>query len=198
MDIVKLSPKHSDLLDKFNAECGAVGYTNNSSMAALKLVEGHDLPTDPQYWALIIDGEIASISGCHGYDGEGRILRCLFRSATLPRYQNLITGISKTHMNSVPFSMLLPQQIGWGQANGYREFYITTSHGSHDASGKMSRTHRALELLGRQGIVDFVRQEEYYWTPQTLWLINLEKYNWALRAFNNGRQNNSSTTAIQM
>jgi hypothetical protein len=183
MDIVKLSPKHSELLNKFNEECGKAGYTNNSSMAALKLVDGHDLPSDPQYWALVVNDEIASISGCHSYDDEHRILRCLFRSATLPRYQNLIPGISKTHMNSAPFSLLLPMQIGWGMMNGYHEFYITTSHGDHDTSGKMSRTHRALELLGRRGIVDFVRQEEYYYTAQTIWNLNVNEYNRALQAF---------------
>jgi len=183
MEVVKLSPKHTELLEKFNTECAGAGFTNNASMAALKLVEGHDLPSDPQYWALLVDDGIASISGCHSYDGDHRILRCLFRSATLPQYQGLIPGISKTHMNSVPFSLLLPQQIGWGLHRGYQEFYITTSHGDHDASGHMSRTHRALELLARQGIVDFVRQEEYYWTPQTLWRINISRYYEAVEAF---------------
>jgi len=157
-------------------------------MAALKLVEGHDLPSDPQYWALLVDDGIASISGCHSYDGDHRILRCLFRSATLPQYQGLIPGISKTHMNSVPFSLLLPQQIGWGLQGGYQEFYITTSHGDHDASGHMWRTHRALELLARQGIVDFVRVEEYYYTQQTIWNLNLNSYNRALDAFRPVRQ----------
>jgi hypothetical protein len=188
MNIVKISQNHNKLLDAFNRECAGVGYTNNGTMEALKLIDGHDLPSDPQYWALIVNDEIASISGCHSYDDEHRILRCLFRSATLPRYQRLIPGMSKTHMNSVPFSILLPMQIGWGVANGYDELYITTSHGSHDASGKMSRTHRALELLSKQGIVEFVREEEYYYTPQTIWNLNINEYNRALQAFRPIRQ----------
>jgi hypothetical protein len=183
MELVKLSPKHDALLDQFCQECSEAGYTNNISREAMKFVDGHDLPTNPQYWALLVDGDIASISGCHGYDGSGRILRCLFRSATLPKYQHIIPGTSKTHMNSAPFSLLLPYQIGWGIENGYHEFYITTSHGSHDASGKMNRTHRALQLLAKQGIVDYVGEEEYYWTPQTIWALNLNRYNEALDAF---------------
>jgi hypothetical protein len=183
MPVVKLSPKHSDLLEQFCRECRDVGFTNNISREALKLRSGHDLPSDPEYWALIVNDEIASISGCHSYDGKHRILRCLFRSATLPRYQSLLPGISKTHMNSAPFSLLLPQQIEWGLGNGYTDFYITTSHGEHDASGRMNRTHRALELLAEQNIVEFVKQEDYYWTPQTLWSINLDKYSLALEAF---------------
>jgi hypothetical protein len=183
MLVVKLSPKHTNLLDKFCEECSQAGYTNNASLSSLKLLEGHDLPCDPQYWALIVDGEIASISGCHSYDSEHQTLRCLFRSATLPRYSGLIPGISKTHMNSVPFSLLLPQQIWWGGLHGYTRFYITTSHGDHDASGHMWRTHRALELLAKQGIVDFVRQEEYYYTAQTIWQINVDRYMKAVDVF---------------
>lgn len=188
MLIAKLSPKHTELLDRFCTECDRAGYGNNTSLEAMKLIEGHDLPTDPQYWVLLVDGEIASISGCHGYDGEGRRLRCLFRSATLPRYQHIIPGMSKTHMTSAPFSLLLPHQVGWGIQHGYHEFYITTSHGEHDASGKMGRTHRALQLLAQQGIVDFVGEEEYYWTPQTIWALNLNRYNEALQAFKPVRQ----------
>lgn len=181
MNIAKINDY--TILENFNRACDLAGFTNNISLETLKLKEGHDLPSDPQYWGLMVDGDLASISGCHAYDGGGRILRCLFRSATLPQYQQLIPGLSKTHMTSVPFSLLLPLQIGWGMQNGYHEFYITTSHGAHDASGKMSRTHRALELLSRQGIVDYVGQEEYYHTPQTIWALNLNRYNQALDAF---------------
>jgi hypothetical protein len=186
MRVTKIDNKN--ILSDFCEKCKIVGFTNNISLETLKLKEGHDLPSDPQYWGLMVDGRLASISGCHAYDSGGRILRCLFRSATLPQYQQLIPGLSKTHMTSVPFSLLLPHQIGWGIKNGYHEFYITTSHGEHDASGKMNRTHRALELLAKQGIVDYVRQEEYYWTPQTIWALNLNRYNQALQAFKPVRQ----------
>ncbi len=188
MEIVKLSPKHNDLLTEFCSAAEMAGYSNNKDLVALKLIDEHDLPTDPQYWGLVVDGRLASISGCHAYDNGGRILRCLFRSATLPQYGNIIPGMSKTHMNSAPFSLLLPYQIEWGIENGYQEFYITTSHGSHDASGKMNRTHRALELLAKQGIVNYVGEEEYYWTPQTIWALNLNRYNQALDAFKSARQ----------
>jgi hypothetical protein len=188
MKIVKLNNSHTELMNNFCQECSIAGYHNNDNLFKIKWGGEHDLPTDPQYWGLVVDGVLASISGCHGYDDSGRILRCLFRSATLPQYGNIIPGMSKTHMTSAPFSLLLPYQIGWGMQHGYHEFYITTSHGSHDASGKMNRTHRALELLAKQGIVDYVGQEEYYWTPQTIWALNLNRYNQALQAFKPVRQ----------
>lgn len=181
MNVIKLI--NDDSLTTFCKECSIAGYTNNISIATLKLSKGHDLPSDPQYWGLVVDNQLASISGCHSYDDKHEILRCLFRSATLPKYHNLITGTSKTHMNSAPFSLLLPKQIEWGLVNNYKQFYITTSHGSHDASGHMYRTHRALELLAKQGIVDYVRTEEYYYTPQTLWSVNLDRYWQAWKVF---------------
>ena len=186
MRVIRLSNEHLGLVNKFCAECVSVGYNNNGSLEAMKWGGKYDLPSGANYWALVVNSEIASISGSHSYSDTHEELRCLFRSATLPRYQKLLPGISKTHMNSVPFSLLLPEQINWGLDEGYSEFYITTSHGSHDASGKMSRTHRALELLAKQNIVEFVRREEYYYTPQTIWRINLPRYWEAVDSFRAG------------
>lgn len=178
MRVVKLSQNHTELVERFCEACQVAGYGNNSTLAAMKWGGTYDLPSPAQWWALIDDDQILSISGCHGI-GDHQ-LRTLFRSATLPQYQKLIPGLSKTHMNSVPFSILLPHQIRWGLDNGYREFYITTSHGEHDASGKMWRTHRAMSLLSKTGIVEHYGEEVVYHTPQTIWRINVERY-WSAR-----------------
>lgn len=180
MKIVKLQNKDIPLVKKFCDECKSVGYENNSSISLMKWGGDEDLKHPPDFWALIVDNEIASISGSHyfGIHQEPDVyqLRCLFRSATLPRYSRLITGMSKNHMNSIPFSLLLPFEIMHGIEQGYKHFYITTSNAEHDASGKMKRTHRALELLSKTRIVDFVSEEKIYSTSQTKWKINLFRY----------------------
>jgi len=173
VQVVKLSQSHIELVEEFCRRCGDAGYKNNSSLALMKWGEQYDLPQPAQWWALVDNNKIISISGCHELDGKS--LRTLFRSATLPQYQKLLPGISRNHMNSVPFSVLLPHQIQWGLDNGYTEFCITTN-GEHDASGKMGRTHRALTLLSLRGVVEFSRQEVLYDLSQTVWRINLERY----------------------
>lgn len=183
MQIVKLYQKDIELVRFFTNECKKVGYNNNSTLEDMKWGDSrYDLPDIAHWWALIIQDNVASISGCHKINETQ--LRCLFRSATLPRWDNLITGISKNHMNSIPFSLLLPKQIEWGLAQGYTEFLITTSHGEHDASGKMNRTHRAISLLSRRGIVEFVGEEIIYHTPQTVWRIVIDSYMQAIQTFN--------------
>jgi hypothetical protein len=86
-------------------------------------------------------------------------------------------------MNSLPFSILLPYQIVQGLNQGIKDFYITTSNGDHDASGKMKRTHKALSLLAKRGIVDFAGDEVIYYTNQSKWKINLSNYYNALKSF---------------
>lgn len=191
MQVVKLSQKHINLIQAFCNECKDVGYQNNASLEAMKWGEKYDLPHIPHFWGLIVNDELASISGCHSlgeFDPNFPQMRCLFRSATLPRYANLIPGISKNHMNSIPFSILLPYQLVYGIENDYEHFFITTSHGEHDASGKMNRTHKAISLLAKRGIVNFVDEELIYSTPQTKWEIDLFKYWRILKSFDQTRQ----------
>lgn len=188
MQVVKLSQKHTELLKTFCEECSQAGFENNASLASMKWGSVYDTHFVPDYWALIVNGEIASISGSNSLDENYRDVRCLFRSATLPRYNNIVSGLSKNHMNSVPFSILLPHQIAYGLVAGAKNFYITTSHGDHDASGKMNRTHRAISLVAKNGLVDLVGERVIFDVPQTLWKINLKEYFRALRAFSETRQ----------
>lgn len=186
MQVVKLQSSHTQSLQVFCDRCNEAGYRNNGSLESMKWDSCYDLPQRPVFWALIKDQQIISVSGCHRWDNldsNHDQLRCLFRSATLPEFQNIVQGLSKNHMNSVPFSMLLPHQVLWGLENGHRNFIITTSHAQHDASGKMSRTHRALTLLAKTGIVDREGEEVIFYTPQTKWKLNLSRYHQVLQNF---------------
>lgn len=186
MQVVKLSPKHTELLLTFCTKCGHAGYSNNSSLESMKWNGNYDLPDKARFWSLMINNEIVGVSGVHKF-GEEK-LRCLFRSAVLPQFQNLVPGISRNHMNSIPFSILMPYQISWGIQNNYKQFYISTSHGPHDVSGKMSRTHKALSLLSKRNLVSFSSEEIIYNVPQTVWHLNLYKYLEVLTTFENTRQ----------
>jgi hypothetical protein len=189
MKIERLNDTHVDSIAEFCEECRSVGYKNNSSLEEMKFGKEYDLKDIPKFWALIKENKIISVSGSHRWknkQGEFISARCLFRSASLPQYK-VIDILNKNHMNSVPFSLLMPYQIYQGVQEGIENFYITTSSGYHDASGKMKRTHRALELLGKNGLVEFEAEEIMYSTLQTRWKINLDKYLQALKVFDNYR-----------
>lgn len=192
LEVVKLDDSHLPLLENFCVKARDAGYLNNTSPQKMKFHGHSDLPVLPHFWGVLKDGVLASVSGYHMWpdiEKKYTTMRCLFRSATLPEYDNVIPGLSKNHMNSMPFSIMMPLQIRHGIENGAKDFLITTSHGEHDASGKMKRTHRALELLSKRGIVKFHREHVVYHVPQTLWRINLESYLDALRTFHSTRKN---------
>ena len=176
MQVVKLSLNDTDKLKKFCHQCQEIGYKNNQNLLSLKWGDQYDLPSQAQYWALMIENDIVSLSGCHSFDIEHKILRVLFRSATIPPYDKLFPGISKNHMNSVPFSMLLPEQIKYGIENSYQKFWLTTVDDDNDVSGKMNRTHQVMKLLVKRGIVDFIKKENYFYIDQYIWQINVSKY----------------------
>lgn len=184
--VEKLTDNHLDKLEIFCNECDLAGYNNNNSLEAIKWGQQYDLQSIPEYWGIFDNNKLITLSGCHVWDDDftkQKAMRLLFRSATLPGYENIVPVLSKTHMNSTPFSVLMPLQIKYGMSIGIETYFITTSHGKHDASGKMNRTHRALELLAKQSIVDYYGIHRVYYTSQTVWKLNLEKYFVALKTF---------------
>jgi len=186
VQVVKLSENHTKLVEEFSKECAQAGYYNNSSLELMKWGKAYDLPATPDYWGLIVNNKLASISGCHSFvpfNPDFPQLRVLFRSATLPNFNNLIPGLSKNHMNSVPFSLLLPYQIAFGLDNNYRYFFITTSCTDHDASGKMLRTHKAISIISKNKLVTWESKEVVYNIMQDKWRINLPNYLTALKNF---------------
>jgi hypothetical protein len=190
MLVTKLSNQHTTQLEEFCDKCREAGYYNNSSLELMKWGKKYDLPDVADFWGLIVDGKIVSISGYHSfgqYDPIYPQARCLFRSATLPEYSNIIPGISKNHMNSVPFSLLLPHQLAHAINNKFKHFFLTTSSGNHDSSGKMYRTHRVMQLLSKQEIVTVEAEEIVYSTAQTKWRIRLKQYLTAIKSFEETR-----------
>jgi hypothetical protein len=186
VSIIKLNDNHVSLIEDFCKECDEYGYLNNSSIEKMKFGGKYDLIDIPEFWGTMYNNKIVSVSGSHLWptnENNVKIMRCLFRSATLPDYTGLITGLSKNHMNSIPFSMMLPLQINSGFKQGVDHFYITTSNKEHDASGKMKRTHRVMQLLAKNSIVKYAGDEIIYSTSQTKWEINIERYLEALRVF---------------
>lgn len=184
--VVKLDESHTDILKHFCNECGKLGYSNNSSLQNMKFNGAYDLGEIPTFFATLVDGEIAGIAGSHSLDSNG--LRVGFRGAALPKFDGIIKGLSKTHMTNISYAPLMPELIIDGLERGYTDFYITTSHTTHDASGKMHRTHRAMTLLSKQGIVTHSGIETHYYVPQTKWKFNLSKFFRSVRAFDPIRQ----------
>ena len=181
IEVVKLETEHIPLLEKFCKECEDLGYNNNSSLTAMKFGAMYDLGEVPAFFGTVVDGELAAIAGSHSI-GEKK-LRCGFRGAVLPRFSNIITGLSKTHMTNLSWAPLMPESIIEGLDRGFEEFFITTSHTDHDASGKMHRTHRAMQLLAKQGIMELQGEIMLYHTPQTLWRFNLPRFFESVKAF---------------
>jgi len=194
MKSIFLTGDHTKLVQEFCDECKKHGYLNNSSLKLMKFNGEYDLKEIPCFWGIYHDKKLISISGSHCWYGQGELegvpfMRCLFRSATLPEYQKLISGLSKNHMNSLPFGVLLPYQINKGLREGVEHFYITTSNGDHDASGKMKRTHRILQLLEKTKIVKYAGDGIFYSTPQTKWELNVVNYYETLKKFHPTRLN---------
>lgn len=184
--VVKLQEEHSNILEKFCDECRELGYNNNSSLTAMKFNGMYDLGEIATFFGVVVNGEVAAIAGSHSLGSEE--LRCGFRGSALPRFQGIIKGLSKTYMTNLTWAPLMTESILDGLERGYKNFFITTSHTAHDASGKMHRTHRAMQLLSKQGILDFFKIETYYNVPQTVWKFNLHRFFKSMEAFEPIRQ----------
>lgn len=174
MQIRHLSNKDLDAVKAFCIECKTAGFKNNSSLQDLKWGDVYDLPSKPEYWAAFDQDQIIFLAGCHRYKFATNTLRCLFRSASLPNYKNKQKGLRKTYTNSL-VKYILHEQIQYGLANDYDQFVITTNT-ENDNSGKMQKTHRVYQNYFKNGIVEYLGDVEYYYTQQSIWKVNLEKY----------------------
>lgn len=151
-------------LMQFTLECERLGYTNNSSLRAMKFEWCRDTGA---WFATYENNCIVSVSGIHTFkDGY----RALFRGAQLhPRP----VGINKHHMQSYCFHSQLPHQIKYA---GPKPIYITTNTET-DASGKMTRIDRTFQLLEKTGLVEYVGAEEVFYVQQNIWRLNVDRYN---------------------
>jgi len=161
------NPTH---LTDFIKLCKHMGFANNESLTALKwqwLIDNKG-----SWWATLLRGNIIALSGVHPFkDGY----RTLFRG--VQTFQRP-AGLNKYHMSSYPFAEHLPLQIEWAQVMSNETdvpIYITTNV-DNDASGKMLRVNKIFQLLEKQKIVDFIGQEDVYYTKQNTWKVNNEEY----------------------
>jgi len=166
--LTKLNPPISDI-ENFCTECSQLGYENNGSLKAMKYE--WCLKNGGAWWAVYKNNKIISMAGAHPFE-DG--FRFLFRGAQIEHTRG---GLSKKHMTSSPWEYILPEQIAWasGVATEETPAYITTNI-EHDASGKMNRIHRVLQLLERQGIVSYMCDKEIYYTLQSVWKLNVGAY----------------------
>jgi hypothetical protein len=148
-----------------------MGFHNNNDLSAIKWQ--WLLDNKGSWWATYIEGHVASISGIHPFkDGY----RALFRG--VQTYQRPTRGLNKYHMSSYPFAEHLPKQMEWAQViakDSEVPIYITTNS-ENDSSGKMLKVDRVFNLLQTTGIVDFVAEEDVYYTKQNIWKVSKEIY----------------------
>lgn len=166
---VVLDPPFADV-ERFTYRCEAYGYYNNNTLKGMKYK--WCLDRGGAWWAVYNNEDaIISMAGAHPFwDG----VRLLFRGVQTEPAQ---LGLSKTHMTSIPWKIIMPEQIGYwsGVITNETPAYITTNV-ENDASGKMNRTHRVLKLLSKQGIVDYMIDEELFGVQQSVWRLNVQKY----------------------
>ena len=152
-------------VNKFINKCKIKGFKNNESLAAMKWHWCIDL--GGTWFATFKDDEIISMSGIHPFkDGY----RSLFRGAQLePRP---VQGLNKYQFQSWGMYAELPLQIEFAKK---APIYITTNI-YNDASGKMNRIHNAFKILNKNKIVEYCRDEEVFYTLQSIWKLNVDRY----------------------
>jgi hypothetical protein len=171
MIIVPLIDELIPELEIFCDKAKELGYTNNSSLKAMKY---EWCKAQGEYFCAIEGNDIVAVAGCHPLPEVGpNAWRVMFRGAQLPGY-NKSFGLSKYHMSAITWREILPAQIEFCDTD---ELYITTNI-EHDASGKMNRTHRLFKGLAKVGMVEHYKDMELYYTDQSVWKLNIDEYNY--------------------
>ena len=169
---MKIVPIIDELLPKleiFCKEAEELGYTNNSSLKAMKYKWCKE---QGEYFCAIKDDKIVAVAGCHPLpEINDKAWRVMFRGAQLPGY-NKSFGLNKYHMSAITWREILPAQIQFCDTD---ELYITTNV-DYDASGKMNKIHRLFKSLHKLGMVDYQGREFLYQTEQSVWKLNINEY----------------------
>ena len=101
MKIELLSDDHISILEEFCEECNQLGYTNNSSLTAMKFdwcrQQGY-------YYGAIKNNKIVAVAGCHPLTEISKdAWRILFRGCELPG-ASPYKGLNKGDWNSITVS----------------------------------------------------------------------------------------------
>ena len=169
MKILLITDQLLPKLETFCKEAEELGYTNNSSLKAMKYEWCKE---QGEYFCAIKGNDIVAVSGCHPLPEIGpNAWRVMFRGAQLPGY-NKSFGLNKYHMSAITWREILPAQIQFCDTD---ELYITTNV-DYDASGKMNKIHRLFKSLHKLGMVDYQGREFLYQTEQSVWKLNINEY----------------------
>jgi hypothetical protein len=177
-----------DQLEEFINKTRKIGYRDHKEIKQLEIDE-----TINNKWGKFFytfkNEKIISLSGCHEFthfdvenlkwiDG----MRVCFRGVQLPG-EDTYKGISKHHMNSIPFREHLPLQMEWGKALGYNHFFITTHnwYGTpanlyKGPSKEQNRTNKIMKYLSKLNIVIHHGESYVKGYLQNIWEINQDEY----------------------
>ena len=170
MLIKTIGSKELNMLQEFCDNCKKLGYKNNSSFEAMKLLW---CKSEGEYWCAIKDSRIIAVAGCHPLPEVGdNAWRIMFRGCELPG-NDTFKGLGKGDWNSITQREFIPLMIQWIPSN---ELYITTNIDNEHSNGKAARNHRLMGLLAKQGILNNCGDMMLNDVNQTIWKLNIDEY----------------------
>lgn len=170
MKIETIQDKHWNQLQEFCDKCKQLGYNNNSSFEAMKLLW---CKSRGEYWCAVHNDQIVAVAGCHRLeDVHVSAWRIMFRGCELPG-NDTFKGLGKGDWNSITQREILPKMIEFCPSN---KLYITTNTKYEHSNGKAARNHRLMGLLAKQGILEDHGVMHLYGTEQQLWKLNINEY----------------------
>jgi len=167
-EVRQLHNKDVPLIDTFLNKCCDLGFKNNTSLDTIKF--DWCIKEGGSWWGVFKKNDLISMSGMHPFKDGYRVL---FRGAQIEK--RAVKGLNRYQFQSWGMWKELPMQIEWARWQGKDKIYITTNV-SNDASGKMNRIHKAFSALHKAGVVDYLGDEEIFFTHQSVWRVNIQKY----------------------
>jgi len=175
-------------LKKFLQKCDDKKFSNNNTLDSMKF--DWCLDVGGMWFATYRNNDIISLSGIHPWENgrhfgtSERSWRALFRGVQI---ESNSIGLNKHHMQSYCFHSQLPLQIDWvmrQSVNPNNEYIYITTNTENDASGKMTRINKTFFHLEKQDLVKHRGVSEVYNVDQTVWELNIEKYNEIRKRYN--------------
>ena len=168
--IIPITKELVPALEVFCQKAKGQGYTNNSSLEAMKFEWCKKVG---EYFCAYNNNEIVAVAGCHPFpEASEDAWRILFRGCELP-HTDTFKGLGKGDWNSITQREFIPRFIKWCPSD---QLFITTNIENEDPNSKLVRNHRLMGLLAKQGILDNVGDLMLYYTKQTVWRLNIEEY----------------------
>ena len=163
----RLFDKDIPQVNKFLDVCTQKEFKNNTS---LEVIKWSWCKKEGSWWGTFNNKQLIALSGMHPFkDGY----RALFRGAQIETRP--MKGLNRYQFQSWGFYAHLPLQIEWARWQGKENIYITTNV-ENDASGRMNRIHKSFTALQKAGVVDYLGDEEIFYTLQSVWKVNIDRY----------------------